>query len=201
MDGVMFNEKDFEYFDYIVEHKRNVMVAFNLMNQLDNHASTNNASTMWITKQECEELKRRVLEHDLTKFSPIEFYGYRKYFFTHEGEEKEANHHGISGKYYFQNDFNKAWEHHYTTNSHHPEFHKEKMSRVEMLEMILDWCAMSLKFGGNPLDYFLNKKSELLEKFENVIDFEYVEKYTLAQLGEVIVEYHTGKRKDLFSWF
>ena len=30
----IFNEKDFEYFDYIAEHKRNLLVAYNLLTYL-----------------------------------------------------------------------------------------------------------------------------------------------------------------------
>lgn len=197
----LFNKKDFEYFDYIIEHKKNVMIAYNIMNQLDNYAGIHNCSAMYITKEECEELKKRVIEHDLSKLSKEEFDGYRKYFFITEGEETTANHMDISGKIYNENEFKKSLKNHCVKNSHHPEFHKGKMSRVDMLEMILDWCAMSLKFGGNPFDYFMNKKDELEKKFKDIIDFEYVEKYVLPQLADDIVRYKNGEIKDIFKYY
>ena len=167
-----FNERDYEYFDYILGHKRDLMKAFDLLIKAEDFCK--GANLTLISDEEFQTLKDNILKHDLSKLSPEEFYGYRYYFFTTEGEEKEANHIGLSGKYYFKNRFKEAWRHHYANNPHHPEFHNYKMSKIHMLEMCLDWVAMSLKFKNNPLDYFKDKRKKLESEFGEKIDYEYV---------------------------
>lgn len=158
-----FNEKDYEYFDYIVEHKRNLMKAFDLLIKAEGYCnSCHGGDLALITKEEFKVLRDNILNHDLSKFSSEEFYDYRKQFFPIDEKEKsDAN-------------FKDAWEHHYKNNPHHPEFHNEKMSKMQMLEMCLDWVAMSLKFKDNPLAYFKEKRKKLEIEFEEKIDYEYV---------------------------
>lgn len=171
-----FNQKDYEYFDYIVEHKRNLMTAFNMLIMAEDFInSCEGGSIHSLNQDEVKELKNRVLIHDNSRFSKEEFYGYRVYFFTTKEEEHEANHMGISGKLFNESKFKRAWEHHYENNSHHPECHKFKMSKLDMIEMCLDWIAMSIKFKNSPLKYFHEKRDKLFADFGDRIDYNYVE--------------------------
>ena len=42
-----------------------------------------------------------------------------------------------------------AIDHHVTTNRHHPKFHTDSddMTKVDLIEMICDWTAISQEFG------------------------------------------------------
>lgn len=104
------------------------------------------------------ELEELVAKHDISKFSKDEFEAYANYFFSKDGGKNEA----------FKDDFNLAWLHHENTNQHHPEYwvlrDDEKTIIIEMpdkyiAEMILDWQAMSYKFGDTPLGYY-NKSGD-----------------------------------------
>jgi len=98
-------------------------------------------------QEDMSNLILRVQTHDVSKFDVAEFPAYRNYFYPAPGEVKDV----VA--------FSKAWEHHYTTNDHHPEYWDrgvlELMSPVALAEMILDWEAMSRNFGGNPRQYYM----------------------------------------------
>jgi len=49
----------------------------------------------------------------------------------------------------------EAWEHHYTVNSHHPEYYLyiEQMPSMDIMEMVCDWHAMSQEFGGSTKEW------------------------------------------------
>ena len=141
---INFDEKDFEYFDYIQEHKRNVLKAFNML--VDKTDVINSLSV-----KEAKTLRQRALDHDLSKYSKQQFDLYCDKFFRK-----------------IECDFNSAWEHHYRNELHHPEKYKEnkkEMELLDILEMIIDWHAMSIKFNNSSLEYFLNKKEELKNNF------------------------------------
>lgn len=171
-----FNEKDYEYYNYIIEHKRNLMKSFDLFIRAEEILNGSQGSRLTLLEiEEIQVLKDRILIHDLSKFSKEEFEPYRKYFFPTKEEEKEANHMGISAKCLNESSFNLAWKHHYENNPHHPENHTEKMSKIDMVEMCLDWTAMGIKFNDSSLEYFRNKKGELEKQFGDIIDYSYVE--------------------------
>ena len=52
----------------------------------------------------------RLIIHDWTKFMPVEFINYAKYYVLPEGKEK------------YKDSFVKAWMHHQKNNKHHPEY-------------------------------------------------------------------------------
>lgn len=150
-----FGVKDFEYFDYINKHRKNLMICFNLLWQEHNYATTNNYGYTWF--EQMNLLKNRILEHDLSKFNPIEFYAYRQKFYKEDKEIKEI---------LVDISFDEAWKHHYIKNSHHPDYHdffKTQMTELDIMEMVLDWSAMSLEFGGSPLEYYKKNKEEKLK--------------------------------------
>lgn len=190
-----FSEKEFECFDYINEHRRNLMIALNLMCQVENCLKTNNTGITF--EEQTNLLKNMILEHDLSKFNPIEFYEYRRCFFREKNEGKK--------------ELDLAWKHHYMHNSHHPEYHETfntQVTEMDILEMVLDWSAMSIKFGGSPLKYYReNKEKKLKEKFREgrvTFDFRRLEDL-LDQMEWAIERYFKLKdKKDsdytIFQW-
>jgi len=162
MNEVNFNEKDFEYYDYIVEHKKNVMVAFNILYDIELYSNLQGGTFLDITDKNMLNLRSKILNHDLSKFSVDEFDDYRKCFYPQNYIEKETG------------DFDRAWKCHYGVNSHHPEFWKSKMPKTSMLEMIADWTAMAIKFKSCPLEYYNQKKAKLVEEFGERLDHGYI---------------------------
>ena len=109
----------------------------------------------------------RGLMHDLSKFSPVEFFAGVKYFSDGKKSpnELERNMHGYSS----------AWMHHKGRNKHHfeywtdynPVFRKVgpvKMEYVYVLEMFCDRVAASKVYQGknytdsHPIEYFMRGK-------------------------------------------
>lgn len=160
-----FNKKDMEYFDYILEHKKNLMLAYNLMCNANEYGETQGGSVsgMFIDYKEMDILKNKILQHDLSKFSKEEFFNYRLKFFKDENDTEENIDFG----------FSLAWEHHYKNNEHHPENwkDKEKMSGMAQLEMMLDWTAMSIKFKNDPFEYYKEKEYKLKEEYGDKLDY------------------------------
>lgn len=151
---VLKTEKEKEYFDYIKEHISNVMKAFDMFGE----------TLCKELKVSPETIKKQCLVHDQSKYSSEEFEAYRQWFFPEEGEEKNRE------------IFDKAWFHHYSVNKHHPEFWSlsgklKKMPDNYIIEMLLDWAAMSMKFKNSPVDWWNSNKGKFNfhpETFENV---------------------------------
>lgn len=149
----------YEYLKYVLEHKKNVF-------------------------KTCRQrgLKLHALTHDLSKFSPSEFIPYAHWFNGRHGvaiqnkltdvSDSVLNEHNM-----LKQKFEIAWQHHYEHNRHHwkhwcydwllyynsdkkledcklnePEYMPEKY----LIQMICDWEAMSIKFGGSAQSYYLN---------------------------------------------
>lgn len=139
--------KEKEYRNYIEEHLVNVWDAYTQLTPL-----------LYVFVPELKEdpelmnkLRVNVLNHDLSKYSCEEFDAYRRYFYSVSEEEKKAS----------AADFDKAWAHHYSVNPHHWNhwFNIETkectpMGILSIMEMIIDWHAMGIKFGDNPLKYY-----------------------------------------------
>lgn len=161
-----FDDKEFEYFDYIIEHKRNLMKAYNMFTEIYEYSTSLGLGLM--DKEDFSQLRNRVLDHDLSKFGKEEFEKYRMYFFCNDGVDKKI----------FEKGFKEAFRSHYTNNSHHPQYHLEhgtKMSRLDIIEMVLDWTAMSIKFNDNPYLFYKGKKDSLVKDFGDIINHEMVE--------------------------
>ena len=137
--------KEQEYLKYVREHISNIHSAYikygrTLSKKL-------NISLL--------ELSGVVYQHDVSKFSDEEFDGYRQYFYPCSDETKN------------EELFNRAWEHHYSVNKHHPEFwvyaynnEPEDMPNLYIAEMLLDWEAMSMKFGGTTYEYYMKNRDK-----------------------------------------
>lgn len=148
--------KEFEYMQYIQEHKNNVALAF-----------------MKYGDKLCELLKIRKIDlsrcitcHDESKYSEEEFNAYRNWFYTCSDEEKDKK------------AFDEAWKHHYKNNPHHPEYWDhgngviDDMPPVYIAEMLCDWEAMSMKFNGNTYKYYLKErdKKPFSENTKKILD-------------------------------
>lgn len=135
--------KENEYKAYIKEHFNNVNSAFLKYGITMSRILHITPGTLYV----------RVVKHDDSKYSPEEFDGYRQYFYACSGEKPN------------EELFDKAWEHHYKNNDHHPEYWVNEvtgdiadMPPECIAEMLLDWEAMSMKFGGNTYDYYMKEK-------------------------------------------
>ncbi len=129
------NNNYFDYFKYVLEHKKNV---FN--------------ECIKMSKQYKGKTKRDLIihafTHDLSKFSPKEFIPYARYDFKNKENNTTKT----------KEDFNKAWQHHKDKNKHHWNYWHERgleMPHKYILQMICDWSAMSVKFGGNAQEFYL----------------------------------------------
>lgn len=113
-----------------------------------------------------KRLSQDVKKHDLSKFSKEEFTQYRKVFYPALCETDK--------------DLGDAWEHHKSFNSHHWEnwtadtsakWHAEDW-KVDCAHMIIDWIAMSYKFGGTAQQYY-EKNKITINIPKETIDFMY----------------------------
>lgn len=149
-------DKNREYTKYIEEHKRNIVIAWRRIQG-------------WLCFDEsilCD-IGENIKNHDASKSSNEEFYAYRNYFFTKEGEDKNKE------------AFNKAWLHHIHSNFHHWEYYvipvkniAIEMPLIYVVEMLLDWQAMSYKFGDSILDFYEKNRNEMVfhEKTTKIIE-------------------------------
>ena len=143
-----------EYMRYIKEHVNNVIRAFDEF-----------SNNEWLGKGMDSEIRqavanlienRKIPNHDASKYSDEEFEPYRRHFHSVDALEKEES----------EEDFEEAWKHHYTTNSHHfehwidSEGNPTEMDLESIIEMVCDWEGMSYKFGGSAKSWFDENKDK-----------------------------------------
>lgn len=135
--------KEKEYTNYINEHIMNIRLAYIKYGEI--LCKKLNISN--------HQLLLNINKHDQSKYSEKEFDSYRQYFYPCSNETKN------------EELFNKAWEHHYKENPHHPEYWIDDdsntindMPNIYITEMLLDWEAMSMKFNNNTYDYYMKNK-------------------------------------------
>ncbi len=93
-----------------------------------------------------------IAEHDESKFSEEEFEPYAQKWF---GDRKKTP------------EYERAWEHHWQNNEHHPEYWLgEDMPYIYILEMICDWGSFSIASGDMKelSEFYYNKAKEDPEK-------------------------------------
>lgn len=165
--------KEHEYFDYIVEHIRNVKSAFQ---KLFVPLIGVNVDIHSISNEELQEAillaKEKIETHDGSKFSDAEFDGYRAKYHPTANEEKGDDEYQemVNARY------QECWKHHYENNDHHPEYWYDfetntphDMSLDAIVHMICDWEAMSMKFGGSTLGWYENDNVEGKRKKERYL--------------------------------
>ena len=88
-----------------------------------------------------EEILRRALDHDWSKLNPPE-----KEYFDNFTEALSKLTYGSEEYKKSLEDLKPALEHHYAENMHHPEFHRDginDMTLIDLIEMVCDWKAAS----------------------------------------------------------
>ena len=96
-----------------------------------------------------------IREHDDSKFSEEEFEPYARFWYN------DSDH------YDYDPEYERAWEHHWLNNEHHPEYwNGEDMPYIYILEMLCDWGSFSIDKGdlGELSDYYYNEAKEDSEK-------------------------------------
>lgn len=97
-----------------------------------------------------EFMDHQIRLHDLSKYSEIEWEAYRRNFYPINDQEKEK----------YKEDFDKAWLHHYTINTHHWNYWYKirkdinAMDLLSCIELCCDWIAMNFVFDGTALDFY-----------------------------------------------
>ena len=174
------NIKVQEYLDYINEHIQNVVLMFNrdfypfLANE--DKIIPNEYFNKDEFKAAIEELAGEINNHDASKYSEEEFSAYRRHFHPTKAEEAEED------QQTQRDEFEAAWEHHYTSNPHHPQYWLNKdtgvstdMSLRAIIEMICDWNAMSYKFHQNTIDWYESKadkeKKAMTDRTKAITEF------------------------------
>ena len=154
--------KNDEYTNYINTHIKNVELMFNkYFIPLLNKENISSKIDDKILKETISNMKEQIKKHDSSKFSKEEFIFYRKKFYPTSLEKNNFN---IQKN--IKKDFNKAWEHHYKNNPHHPFYWIEENGNIKnmslnyIIEMICDWLAMSFYFKSNFKNWFNNANKE-----------------------------------------
>lgn len=142
-------DSDSRYLDYILDHKLNLAKVFIYLVNRDSDDFNLYA----------KELRARIIEHDMSKYSEEEFIPYRNKFFPVDGKLSEEE---------IEVEFNKAWEHHWKNNRHHYKMyiHDDKpMGKIDMLEFIIDISAMGYKFNNCPMNRYAEVEQEKIKSY------------------------------------
>lgn len=152
------------------------------------------------------------LTHDLSKYSPTEFWNGVKYFTgtgsPHNGEREEWG-------------YSEAWIHHHNRNKHHAEYWVDIVRGYSqpilipfpyMIEMVCDRVAASMVYLGDnytdsaPLEYYLshqeenqfhpNVRSELEAMLQSIAKYG-LDKY-IQITKEEVSHYKYGKKIGLY---
>ena len=94
-------------------------------------------------------LHERSVNHDKTKLESPEVE-----LFTKTTEQLAGCTYGSEEYKQFLNDLKPALDHHYACNSHHPEHHVkgiDDMNLIDILEMVCDWKAATLRHNDGNL--------------------------------------------------
>lgn len=155
------NRMQMDYYNYILEHRNNVLIAFNKyivpLLEKENICSLVPDSSI---KSAINNLIETIQEHDSSKFGEDEFEAYRMKYNPTTYEKSFGQEYWD----YVEEHFQEAWKSHYTNNDHHPKYWVNSetgeirdMTIEAILEMISDWEAMSIKFNSKTIDWYENE--------------------------------------------
>lgn len=144
-----------EYLKYVLEHKKNVF------------------KTCWK-----RGLYLHAFTHDLSKFLLSEFIPYAKWFYGKYGTnvdetcllipEVKTKHCICKADFYI------SWREHYKRNKHHWNYWiGKRMPYKYIIQMICDWEAMSLKFGGTAQEYYMKNYDKIQLSVESRCELEF----------------------------
>lgn len=178
------NKDELDNIDYIFNHKLNIIKAFNLLLKVVNKVNLRDLEI------DFEELKGRILTHDMDKLKPEIFFPYTKKFFTKKEDNETAYYTSnsvvpdhllsslnIGNSEKFNNEFNNAANNHYSHNRHHPEYFVINggiMDDTDIAEYCIDLTAMSMTNDNTAYDYFMSKIQSLKKEFGDIMNVERV---------------------------
>jgi hypothetical protein len=146
MEGRLYLKQIRNYCDYLEEHLNNVEKAWEVLK-----AKCKNKTFAWDDFRYFS-INDMIKLHDVSKFSQEEFIPYCQKFFPASKLPDFVEP--------FPADFDKAWEHHYQSNSHHwenwatQEHHHPYAEECYLVCMVCDWMAMGMKFGDTAREYY-----------------------------------------------
>ncbi len=159
-----------DYNKYLKEHISNVQKAYNWLRK-----------HMWYMFEDeglskTNRLDENIKNHDASKYSKEEFLPYAKYF----NIDKEK----------YQEEFDRAWNHHQKCNPHHWQYWllledggktiPLEMDLIYVAEMFADWMSFSVKVG---------KLEELIKWYEKESPKMTLHKNTKKFVDELVKEY------------
>jgi len=149
----MATKEEKKYTDYVDDHCRRVLDGY--------YKYGKQILDVMGNKSLDTELLQRCMNHDKSKFDPVEFIGYRMHYNPENGEDPALA----------EKNFDKAWLHHENFNDHHPEYWIQRdvneerkdpsqpilmiyraieMDKISLAEMFCDWIGVGSKCGSNP---------------------------------------------------
>lgn len=131
-----------EYAKYIESHRTNVAKAWEILKKACVNMDFIYDDTIRIP------ISENIAIHDLSKYSQFEFIQYQEKFFPSDTDD------GVG--------FEEAWEHHKKHNKHHWQRIYIDGNIEDVVEMVCDWMAMSMQFGGTAEEYYLENKNNIL---------------------------------------
>lgn len=149
------------YKDYIYKHVNGVRKAFELFGkQLCETAIAIRKPSSELSASELFHMMRSIIaSHDRSKFGEEEFEAYAAKFYPCEEDMKDNTQIDIN--------FDKAWEHHYTHNPHHPEYwpnNVKQMPNCYFVEMICDWIGVSIAYHSSVYEWWFKRDNGRKEK-------------------------------------
>lgn len=155
-----------KYFDYITNHKNNVINAYDTAIRAFKEIFPN-------VYEDCTDnyiMSIRITNHDSSKYSFEEFEPYRERFFPVEREDgSEPDEDEV------KRNFELGWLHHVHNNPHHPEYwtlvDKGEIKIYDMpdiciIEMLCDWMAMSKYYNSTTLSWWQSESAKKLPMSE-----------------------------------
>ena len=186
-------KKYWEYFKYVMEHKRNVFLVCRKQKGMFWHG----------------------VFHDLSKFHPKEFKAYAwKFYGGEQASRALLKQTGMEklciSKEDVEEEFQKAWTHHYTHNKHHWNYWIGRdMPEKFIRQMICDWKAMSRKFGDTAQAFYIKNYNKMDLTWQTRMDIEWeldindsmIHNYghTLQQFADMYGEYTYNRYFDFIK--
>lgn len=149
--------KENAYREYIDNHRFNVQKAWNTMKANTGCIELICRNLNTSADAAISLIDDMIKNHDLSKYQEEEFDAYRKHFYPVTPEEKEES----------EDQFNKAWEHHFSNNMHHWDWwsktgNADNMPFANVVEMICDWEAMGYKFGNTSREWYEKNRDTIM---------------------------------------
>lgn len=159
-------KKTREYLNIIEEHYNNVQKAFKFITSMEFREEAEKKGYKFYYLENPDvllQLKKDVVMHGMSKLSREEFVQYREAFCPTSYSKKK--------------DLDDAWRYHKRRNIDRIGILAEAEVcddniHVTIVYAFIDWFAMSLRFGGKPLDYYRKDKEsiEILPAFIDVMN-------------------------------